>query len=111
MQPMTFHPVVGDIGGQLVQVGIDALESGSHASTSLTTLVPAGSDEVSAQAVMAFHQDAAAVLNLHQAAQQELMRTGSALTQIAQTYTDADRTAADAVAFAALPMSNPWSGI
>jgi hypothetical protein len=43
------------------------------------------------------------------AVQEELMRVGAALSRIAQTYTDVDETAARAVAFNSLPMSNPWS--
>ena len=37
------------------------------------------------------------------------MRVGAALSHIAQTFTDVDETAARAVVFSALPMSNPWS--
>jgi hypothetical protein len=45
MQPMTFHPVVGDIGAQLVQIGANCLETGSYASMSMTGLAPAGVEE------------------------------------------------------------------
>jgi len=109
MEPMTFDPVVGDIGAQVVQLGISSLEAGEHAQLSITGLAPAGADEVSMQAVTAFHEDAAALLQVHRAAQEELVRTGTAFTQISQTYTDADRSAADAVILSALPMSNPWA--
>ena len=109
MQPMTFHPVVGDIGAQLLQIGANCLETGSHASMSMTGLAPAGAEEVSAQAVLAFHDEATSMLNLNMAAQEELMRVGAALSHIAQTYTDVDETAARVVVFSALPMSNPWS--
>ncbi len=109
MQPMTFDPVVGDIGGQVVQIGISSLQAGDHAQISITGLTPAGVDEVSMQAVTAFHEEAASMLDLHRAAQEELMRTGAAFTQIAQTYTDVDRSAADSVVFNAFPMSNPWA--
>lgn len=107
MQTMTFHPVVGDIGGQVVQIGISSLQAGDRAGMSVTGLAPAGADEVSVQAVMAFHAEAAAMLDLHRAAQQELMRAGAALTQIAQTYSAVDQMAANSVA---IPMSNPWIG-
>lgn len=105
MQNMTFHPVVGDIGGQVVQIGISSLQAGDHATMFVTGLAPAGADEVSAQAVMAFHTEAAALLELNRAAQEELIRAGAALTQIAQTYTAADQMAANSLA---IPMSNPW---
>jgi hypothetical protein len=101
---MTFDPVVGDIGAQVVQLGISSLQAGENAQRSITGLAPAGADEVSMQAATAFHQEAVSMLELHRAAQEELLRTGAALTQISQTYTDADRSAADAVFFSALSM-------
>ena len=109
MQPMTFRPVVGDIAAQLVQIGVNCLETGSHASMSMTGLAPAGAEKISAQAVMAFHAEATSMLNLNMVAQEELMRVGAALSHIAQTYTDVDETAARAADFNALPISNPWS--
>lgn len=108
MQPMTFNPVVGDIGAQVVQIGITSLQAGDHAQMSITGLAPAGADEVSMQAVAAFHEEAAAMLDVHRAAQEELMRTGAAFTQIAQTYTEADQSAADSLVFNAIPVSIPW---
>ncbi|WP_252980117.1 PE domain-containing protein [Mycobacterium riyadhense] len=75
---MSFQPVVADIGEQVVNIGTNALEQAAKASMSMIGLAPAGADEVSAQAAMAFHEEAAALLALNQAAQQELMRTGSA---------------------------------
>ena len=51
MQPMTFHPVVGDIGAQVVQIGVTSLEASGQASMSITGLVPAGAEEISVLAV------------------------------------------------------------
>ncbi|MCV7075716.1 hypothetical protein AWC27_27980 [Mycobacterium szulgai] len=104
MQSMTFHPVVADIGDQMVNIGLDSLAAGSKASMSVTSLIPAGADEVSLQAVTAFHADAAELLALHQAAQEELMRTGQALTQIAQTYAEVDEAAANTLVFGFNPL-------
>lgn len=109
MEPMTFHPVVADLGAQVVQLGGDALQAGDRASLSVTGLPPAGADEVSALASAAFQNEAASLLQLHAAAQQELMRAGTAFIEIAQTYTDVDESAARAVVFSALPMSARWS--
>ncbi|SOJ55550.1 PE family immunomodulator PE35 [Mycobacterium simulans] len=97
MQSMSFHPVVADIGAQVVTIGTNCLEEAAKASMSMTGLAPAGADEVSLQAVMAFHTEAASLLALNQAAQEELMRAGSAFTQIAQTYTEVDEAAATLV--------------
>jgi hypothetical protein len=109
MQPMTFHPVVGDIAAQLVRIGVNSLETGSNASMSMTGLAPAGAEAISAQAVTAFHAEATSMLNLNMAAQEELMRVGTALSHVAQTYSDVDETAARAVVFNALPMSKSLS--
>ncbi|MHA7652483.1 PE family protein [Mycobacterium sp. ML4] len=108
MQTMTFHPVVGDLAAQLVQLGLTSVQAGDHAQASITGLTPAGADEVSLQAATAFHQEAASMLSLNKAAQEELMRTGAALVQIAQTYTDVDQSAAESLVFNALPISKPW---
>lgn len=95
MQTMSFHPMVADIGNQLVDMGGRSLESAAKASMTVSALVPAGADEVSAQAIQAFESAAASMLALNAAAQQELMRAGQVLTQIAQLYTDMDEAAAE----------------
>lgn len=108
MQPMSFDPLVADIGNQVADLGTRSVQAGATAATSLTGLAPAGADEVSAQAVTAFHTEAASMLDLNQAAQHELMRTGAAFRQVAQTYAEVDQTAADSVLSALFPMTNPW---
>ncbi|WP_204800732.1 PE family protein [Mycobacterium riyadhense] len=100
MDSMSHDPAAGDIGSQLVDIGSQGLSAGSTAAMSvLSGLVPAGAEEVSAQAVLAFAQEAASMLASNTAAQEELMRTGTALTDIARMYGDADDNAAGAVAF------------
>lgn len=94
MHAMTFHPVLGDIGAQVVQIGITSLAAGNRALASLIGLNPAGIDEISLRAVQAFQQEAASMLELYRAAQEELMRAGEAFTQIAESYIDADKSAA-----------------
>ena len=104
MQSMTFHPVVADIGDQMVNIGLDSLAAGSKASMSVTSLIPAGADEVSLQAVTAFHADAADLLALHKAAQEELLRTGQVLAQIALTYAEVDEAATSNLVFGFKPL-------
>ncbi|WP_269462753.1 PE family protein [Mycobacterium basiliense] len=105
---MSHDPAAGDIGSQLVDIGTQGMSAGTTAAMSvLTGLIPAGGEEVSAQAVMAFAQEAASVLASNAAAQEELMRTGSALTDIARMYGDADDNAAEALTFRGAAMSNP----
>ncbi len=101
MQSMSFDPIVAGIGDRVVDIAVSCLEAAAKASIEVTGLAPAGGDEVSAQAAMAFTSEAIEMLTLHQAAQEELMRTGMALTQIAQIYAQIDETAARNLAFAA----------
>jgi hypothetical protein len=106
MDSMSHDPAAGDIGSQLVDIGSQGINAGSTAAMSvLSGLIPAGGEEVSMQAAMAFAQEAATMLASNTAAQEELMRTGSALSDIARMYGDSDETAAGALMFSANPMS------
>ncbi len=106
MDSMSHNPAAGDIGSQLVDIGSQGVSAGSTAAMSvLSGLIPAGGEEVSAQAVLAFAQEAATMLASNTAAQEELMRTGSALTDIARMYGESDDNAAGALLFSANPMS------
>ncbi|MCV7075715.1 PE family protein [Mycobacterium szulgai] len=110
MDSMSHDPAAGDIGSQLVDIGSQGLSAASTAAMSvLSGLIPAGAEEVSAQAVLAFAQEAASMLASNTAAQEELMRTGTALTDIARMYSDSDDNAAGALTFSAAAMSRPAS--
>src|ERR1700761_7320661 len=101
MESMSLDPAAGDIGGQLVDIAMQGLDSAASAMMSLTSLIPAGAEEVSMQAAMAFSAEAAQVLASNTAAQQELMQTGQALMNIAKMYTQVDDTAATTLGFRA----------
>ncbi len=106
MDSMSHDPAAGDIGSQLVDIGSQGISTASTAAMSvLTGLIPAGGEEVSMQAVMAFAQEAATMLASNTAAQEELMRAGTALTDIARMYGDSDDSAAGALAFSTSTMS------
>lgn len=106
MDSMSHDPAAGDIGSQLVDIGSQGISAASTAAMSvLTGLIPAGGEEVSMQAVMAFAQEAATMLAQNTAAQEELMRAGSALTDIARMYGESDDSAAGALAFSTATMS------
>jgi hypothetical protein len=94
MQSMSFDPAVAGIGSQVVSGAMRGLQAGVTASPSLTALAPAGADEVSAQATTAFTAEATQMLTLLAVAQEELVRTGTALTDIARMYSEADAAAA-----------------
>lgn len=106
MDSMSHDPAAGDIGSQLVDIGSQGISAGSTAAMSvLSGLIPAGGEEVSMQAVMAFAQEAATMLASNTAAQEELMRAGTALTDIARMYGESDDSAAGALAFSSAAMS------
>lgn len=106
MDSLSHNPAAGDIGSQLVDIGSQGISAASTAAMSvLSGLIPAGGEEVSAQAVLAFAQEAATMLASNTAAQEELMRTGTALTDIARMYGESDDVAAGALAFSSTPMS------
>ena len=94
MQSMSFDPAAANIGSQVVRGAMQGLQAGVTASPSVTALPPAGADEVSAQAAMAFAAEAAGMLGLNTAAQEELMRTGTAFIDIGRMYSEADAAAA-----------------
>src|SRR5262249_32970371 len=112
MESMSHDPAAGDIGSQLVDIAGQGLASGASGLPSLTSLIPAGSEEVSMQAALAFMQDAAQMLASNSAAQQELLQTGTALMNISRTYSQVDDTAADTLGFgtAARAVSNQLAG-
>ncbi|MHA7649979.1 PE family protein [Mycobacterium sp. ML4] len=111
MQSMTIGSAVADIGSQISDNAFGGMQAGANAANVLTSLLPAGAEEVSAQAVAAFTNEAAQMLALNQAAQQELMRVGSAIGDIARMYSDVDVAAADSVVGIGLQLSARMSGV
>lgn len=109
---LSHDPAAGDIGSQLVEIGSRGLAAGNAATMpTMTGLVPAGGEEVSAQAVMAFATEAASMIASNTAAQEELMRAGTALTNIARMYGDTDDNAAGALTIGAgLTSRHPLAG-
>jgi hypothetical protein len=95
IQSMSFGPVVAAIGSGVITNATTGIQAGATAATSLTGLAPAGADDVSMQAATAFSAEAAQLLAMNAAAQEELARTGTALIQIARMYTDTNAVASD----------------
>jgi uncharacterized protein YukE len=110
MNSMSHQPAAGVIGSQLVAIASQGLDSAAASVTSLTGLIPAGGDEVSAQAAMAFAAEAAAMLTSNTGAQEEMMRTGTALTDIARMYTQADGDAAGALTVSGAAIARQLAG-
>jgi uncharacterized protein YwlG (UPF0340 family) len=90
MQPMQHNPAAVGIGSQVVANGARGLATGTAASAEVTALVPAGADEVSAQAAIAFAVEGAESLALNAFAQEELTRAGAAYMEIAGIYDAVD---------------------
>lgn len=97
MTSMSHDPAVAVIGAQLTAMGAAAMASGAAAAPAVTALVPAGAEEISTQAAMAFAAEASKALAAHIAAHQEISRTGAALVNITRMYAQTDATAAGAL--------------
>ena len=69
MQPMTHDSGAVGIGSQVIANGTRGLAVGTAASAEVTALVPAGADEVSAQAAAAFAKEGMEALALNTFAQ------------------------------------------
>lgn len=90
MEPLSHNPGAAAIGTQVVANGARGLAAGTAATAEATGLVPAGVDEVSVQAALAFGTEALEANALNAFAQQELARAGVAYTEAAAIYTTVD---------------------
>lgn len=90
MEPLTHNPAVDGIGAQVIANGVRGLAGGTAASAEVTALAPAGADEVSAQAALAFAAEGLQTLATNALAQEELARTGAAYIEAAAIYTATD---------------------
>ncbi|SEH56120.1 PE family protein [Mycolicibacterium rutilum] len=90
MQPLEHNPTAVGIGGQVVANGARGLAGGTTAAAAVTALVPAGADEVSAQAALAFAAEGVETLAMNTFAQEEMARAGAAVMEIAGIYAAVD---------------------
>ncbi len=90
MEPMSHNPATVGIGGQVIANGVRGLAGGTTATAEVTALVPAGTDEVSMQAAMAFATEGVQALTVNAFAQEELSRAGAAVVEIAGIYSAVD---------------------
>lgn len=86
MQPLNHNPATAGIGGQVTANGARGLATGTAATAEVSALVPAGADEVSASAALAFAAEGLQTLGINAMAQQEIARAGGAVIQAAATY-------------------------
>lgn len=90
MQPMEHNPGAMGVGAQVVANGTRGLATGTVATAEVTALVPAGADEVSAQAALAFAAEGVETMAMNTFAQEELARAGAAYMEAAGIYTAVD---------------------
>ena len=90
MQPMSHNPGAVGVGALVLPNGAGGGATGTAASAEVTALVPAGADEVSAHAALAFASEGVEALALNTFAQEELSRAGAAYMEIAGIYTTVD---------------------
>lgn len=94
MQPLEHNPGTVGIGSQVVANGARGLATGTAAGAEVSALAPAGAEEVSIQASIAFATEGVQALALNAFAQQELARAGAAYVEAAGVYTTVDGSAA-----------------
>jgi hypothetical protein len=90
MQPLEHTPAVLGIGSEVVSNGSRGLATGTTATSAAMALLPAGAEEVSVQAALAFASEAAQVAALNAYAQEELARAGAAYLESSGIYTAVD---------------------
>ncbi|MEU0497116.1 PE domain-containing protein [Mycobacterium sp. NPDC006124] len=94
MQPLEHNPGAIGIGSQVVANGVRGLATGTAAGAEASALAPAGAEEVSMQAALAFATEAMQTMAINALAQEELSRAGAAYVEAAGVYTAADESSA-----------------
>jgi len=90
MEPLTHTPEAAGIGGAVVANGASGIAAGTAAGAATTALAPAGVDEVSALAALAFGFEGAQTTATNAQAQEELTRAGAAVIEAAAAYAEVD---------------------
>lgn len=90
MQPMEQSPTTVGVGTEVSANGLRGLATGTAATTEASALVPAGVDEVSIQAALAFATEALETNAINAFAQQELSRAGLGYVESAAIYEAVD---------------------
>lgn len=98
MQAMSHNPAATAIGTGIVDHANMGLMACDAAAPAITTVAPAGADEVSAQAAASFAAEGAAALAVISSAYDELVRTGMAVMDITDLYSTVDAGAAGTLA-------------
>jgi hypothetical protein len=90
MQPLQHNPAAEAIGAQVVANGVRGIAGGTAANAAVTALAPAGAEEVSLQAALAFATEGMESLGINAMAQEELTRAGAAYAEASTVYETVD---------------------
>ncbi|MGV0810692.1 PE family protein [Mycolicibacterium boenickei] len=90
MQPLMHNQAAEGVAAQVIANAARGLAGGTTASAAVTALVPAGADEVSAMAAVAFASEGVEALTVNTFAQEELARAGAAYLEAANIYRSVD---------------------
>ncbi|MCV7288933.1 PE family protein [Mycolicibacterium wolinskyi] len=90
MQPLMHNPGAEAIAAQVIANAARGLAGGTTASAAVSALAPAGADEVSAMAAVAFASEGVEAIAANAFAQEELTRAGAAFAEIAGIYNAVD---------------------
>jgi hypothetical protein len=94
MQPLEHNPGAVGIGSEVAANGARGLAGATAAGAAVSVLLPAGAEEVSLQAALAFAMEGAETLAVNAMAQEELSRAGSAYVEASGAYASADESGA-----------------
>ena len=98
MQPLQHDPGAIGIGAAVVANGLRGLAVGTAVGAEVSALAPAGAEEVSLQAALAFAAEGVQMLTVNALAQQELSRAGAAYVEASGVYDASDALGAAALA-------------
>ncbi|MDH6244333.1 PE family protein [Mycobacterium sp. OTB74] len=90
MQPLEHNPGAVGIGTEVVANGARGLATGTATTAEISALLPAGAEEVSLQAALAFASEGIEAMGLNAFAQEELARAGSAYVEASTIYETVD---------------------
>lgn len=90
MQPLSHNPAAAGVGGQVTANGARGLATGTATTAQVSALAPAGADEVSAMAAVAFAAEGVQTLGINAMAQEEIARAGATVIELSATYQAVD---------------------
>lgn len=90
MQPLMHDPGALGVGAEIVANGARGLAAGTAATAAVSAQVPAGADEISISAALAFASEGLQTTALNALAQEELSRAGAAVMEAAGIYSAVD---------------------